>query len=117
MNYSLAKQLKDGKFPQTFPHSDKFFSAEGKLVETVRAKNNEWALTEFTSGCAVPPLEDLIAMCQAFGGVFALHGPNNILPEWQGWTATIIKEGMSRIARGTTPDEAVALLCLELLKI
>lgn len=102
MTYELAKQLKDAGFPQTGTHT-KFFSGLDKLPVSVGFGYEPLAVED---SIYVPTLKELIEACgEKFGSL------NNNGSFWQANHSTKSIEGI-----GSTPEEAVANLWIELHK-
>lgn len=134
MDYEFAKQLKDAGFPQpeTPEVGREYFDEDGGLhsfseeewdatnipVET-SAKNRREKnrlLSEYSSGCLIPTLEELIEACprtrdseMGWTGLFSLAYLN------EKWLAGYEKyEMFDPECWGATPTEAVARLWLAL---
>ena len=97
MNYALAKELRDKKFPES---------------------RNDIAILDEKSGITYyhPTLSELIEAC---GELFVLHSPKSldVNEEWYQhpdyiWTAYSQRKETDCKAIGSTPEEAVARLWL-----
>ncbi len=104
MNYELAKQLKEAGFPQPEPIEIPEF-----LPDNLRRTELVWEIKE---DVYTPSLSKLIEACGVgFGSLNQLD--DETYPEQ--WSASIYNE-LDKCVIGSTPEEAVANLWLELNK-
>lgn len=111
MNYELAKQLKDAGFPT------KRFNRYDPIFPNQEADDmNHMSVSVFKI-----PLSELIEACGGdFYGVFTLYEKNRITKKWAAVHRTESSamggEAKETNAFGSTPDEALAKLWLEINK-
>lgn len=111
MTYELAKQLKDAGFPQTYLNG---WDSECKKEHTL-------GMATGCCGVFIPSLSELIEACG--GGDFDLRSSYIRLQRY--WIATLLTNDTASSggkifqgkSEGSTPEEAVAKLWLELNKI
>ena len=116
MNYKLAKQLKEARFPQKLVFGDKFYYQEGQdglwddlkqdIIST-NAMKEEW-LKLNPRMVKIPTLSELIEAC---GDEF-----RNLTKDNEIWSTNFIQgsEYDYGETEGKTPEEAVAKLYIKL---
>lgn len=107
MNYELAKKLKDAGFPlieSTVGYCDNKCHGKDCNEELIRIDGKVYW---------IPTLSELIEACD---GMLAHLGDKSGIGDkrWRAWS--FIKDGISLDVQGSTPEEAVANLYLELKK-
>lgn len=109
MTYELAKELKEAGFPQTGEHLDYDrcpYMIYPDCIDDGVSQN----------GCYVPTLEELIEACgDGFSHLVRYYIHDKLY--WEAETPKVNIIGFSCTSRCETPEEAVANLWLELLKL
>ncbi len=102
MNYELALKLKESGFPQTCKDDQVYF--EGFTVNRSEKSVCCPTLSELIEACG----DDLKTLYKFTDDIWEATGEDCTKDEWEKW------DGLR--ARGSTPEEAVANLWLELQK-
>jgi len=101
ITYELAKQLKDAGFPQTWPQPDYM-----EIHDAIKVSN---IMDKYKKDVYMPTLPELIVEC-------TLTGDIGLVKNIDGWSCAFHDHtnNIHELGQGSTPEEAVANLWLEL---